>query len=155
MTTNLTELRKEAYRLWGLGNHTVIYDYPQSPRCCKDGFHFKIDFSEDKASWPRAYAFAERPNQEPSIRVILPIFILKRYNTFQAEVGGWYDMPKRVHDQLLDITNEMKVHRKLPVWQRAWNRCVPIRYRFAGVVPVESYRYVASQHNGEVILRAL
>lgn len=152
MMTNLTELRKEAYRLWGIGNHIVIYDYPQSPRFCKDGFHFKIDFSEDKASWPRAYAFAENHDAEPSIRVILPIVILKQYNTFQTESNAWYDMPKNLHNQLLHITNEITLRRKLPLIKILCNKIVPQRYRFSDLISIEHYHYVAAQHNGEVLL---
>jgi len=153
MHTNLTELRKEAYRLWGLGNHTVIYDYPQSSRYCKDGFHFKIDFSEDKASWPRAYAFAQRTNEEPSLRVIVPIFILKQYSTFETQAKGWYDMPKHVHEQLVNITNELEVERKLPFRKRVWNKLVLRRYRFSDIASIEDYCYVASQHNEDILIR--
>lgn len=113
MQTNFLELRKEAYRLWGIANHEIVYDYPQSPHYNKNGFYFKLDFSKENASWPRTYAVGRKVEHDEQVyRIIVPIIVYKKFNTFSLKTKAWYDMPKYVHDQIVEITKESRIEKK-------------------------------------------
>ena len=152
--TNIAELRREAYKLWGIGNQTVIFDFPEIQRNSPNDFRFRLDFGEDKASWPRIYAIAENPQTPPNVRVILPIVMMRRYSTFAMETKVWYDMPLRVHEQIIRIFNEARLTRPLPMWRRVLNCFVPRQFRKSDEVLVGNYTYCLTKYNEEIMVSA-
>ena len=121
MQTNIIELRKEAYKLWGIGNQVVVFDFPNHQRNPGNEFRFKLDFGLDKASWPRAYAIAENINMPPAVRVILPIIMIRQYTTFSLQTKAWYDMPIKVHEQIIRIVNETQIIKPISRLQKFIN----------------------------------
>ena len=154
MCTNQKELRKEAYRLWGLRGSKIIYDFPKRMSYSQSEFFFKFDFSQSNVSWPRAYALAVT-NEQPLLRIIAPIIAINRYNKFQIESRAWYDMPLEMHEQIIKIANDTDVRRKLPMWQRALNLLLPKKRRFQAKVCMENYVYGVILHNGEAVVRVM
>ena len=155
MHTNLKDLRKEAYKLWGLGGCKIIYNFPKRMNYSQSEFFFKFDFSKSHVSWPRTYALAVT-QKEPLLRVIAPIIMLNRYNRFQIESHAWYDMPMDVHEQIIRISGDADIQRKLPLWKKILNLLpLPKKWRFSGKVRMEDYVYGIILHNGESVVRVL
>ena len=152
MQTNITELRREAYRLWGIGRQAVVFDFPDGKHNPSNEFRFKLDFGEDKASWPRAYAIAENVNSAPLVRVILPIIMIRQYATFSLETKAWYDMPIKVHEQIIRLVNETQIVRPISVLWKLANIFLPKKYRKQKQVLVEDYTYVVSRYNEETMV---
>ena len=152
LITNIAELRREAYKLWGIGNQPVIFNFPDNHRNSGNEFSFKVDFGLDKASWPRAYAIAENMEEDPAVRIILPIIIVRKYSTFSVETKTWYDMPIYVHEQIIKIINETKVVRRLSLWGRIVNFFMKNKNK--GLVELEDYIYSVNAYNDEILLTA-
>lgn len=139
--------------MWGIQPSRVVYNFPKFKGLNTQEFVFKLDYSPDKASWPRAYALAAS-DDKPAVRCILPVFLTKQYNDFAIQMSGWYDMPMELHEQIIKIVGETKIKRTLPLWQRAWNRITTSRYQYSNAVAIEDYTFVVCRHNNELILRA-
>lgn len=154
MSTNLKELRKEAYRLWGIGNQKVVFDYPIRKKSYQR-FHFKLDYGKDKASWPRAYALSDGYSDISSMRVIMPIIMIKRFNDFTIEANGWYDMPRQVHEKIIELINDRIVHRDLPIHKKIWNYLTPINFNYSDVPNIEDYEFIVSQQDKDFIVMAV
>jgi len=154
MCTNLNQLRKEAYRLWGLGNSRVIHDFPKRPGHLDHEFFFRFDYGEGNASWPRAYALAVG-DDEPLLRVLSPIIAIRRYRKFQTETNAWYDLPMPVHERIVELVDNSIVTRRMSFWKRTINRVLPRPFRFTGKVDMEDYVYGVILHNGEHVIRLL
>jgi len=146
MYTNLNELRKEAYSLWGVNYQRVIFNYPTSRISDTQEFLFKLDFADDKKAWPKAYAVAT-PNRPTDLRIIIPIIVQKQYHQFNLEVSSWYDMPRYLHEQLIKLSVEAKVERELPWWKKTANHFLTKSQRFDQVAPIEDYLYGVYNQN--------
>lgn len=153
MCANIKELRKEAYRLWGLGHRGVIYDFPSArPGNNRFEFQFKLDYADENASWPRAYAMAIE-NGESLLRVIVPIIKIQKIEEYKFERPGWYDVPFKLHSQILQFVEDDNFCRPLSFGKRLINMLLPKRLRFTGKVHVENYVYSVVLHHNELAIR--
>jgi hypothetical protein len=154
MVTNISDLRKEAYRLWGVSPNRVVYNFPKLKGLSSQEFYFKLDYSKDKAPWPKAYALAVADDQ-PLMRIIVPVIMTKQYHQFSLKINVWYDMPVELHEQIVRIVGDATIKRPLPKWQRAWNKLVTSNFQFSNQVCVEDYVFAVCQHNAnELLIRA-
>ena len=153
MSANIPELRKEAYRQWGIGDKKVIYDFPRTTaRTKRHEFCFRIDYSDQHQSWPRAYALA-LPNNDLELRVIVPVIIIKEYIHFTIESPVWYDMPGKIHGQLVSYIDNSTLTAKLPLWKKVCNRVLPNRYKFTDKIIIEDYRFAVSLYDDDIEVR--
>lgn len=156
MSTNLKELRKEAYRLWGIGDRKVIYNFPRLPQSSKTKeFHFRLDMGDDKASWPRAYALAASMNSTNlTMRIIMPVIQVRKFDNFTLEKKAWYDMPMYLHEKIIELVNDCEVRRK-PAWfKQIANRILPVTRQYSQeVVDVSDYLFSISKHHKDYVVR--
>lgn len=148
MTNNINELRKEAYRLWGINQHRVIYNIDSIKF---SNIIFKLDFSESNVSWPRAYTLAF-PNSEPMLRVIVPIIKIEQYNKMTVERKLWFDMSFSIHEKLITLVNDSKIERPLKWWQNTVNYVLPDNMRYNSNTKQEDYKYMLIKHDSEYII---
>lgn len=156
MNTNIKELRKEAYKLWGLGNQKVIFDFPRSPyNYNAQEFKFKLDFSDDKQSWPRAYAISQPNEQKSRVRVIMPIIWLKQYNNFNMEVKIWYDMPEFIHEVILTALGDLPEYKSLNLIQTIWNKMSIKKFKYTPVPTIEQCVFMVVDNGSEMMAKAI
>ena len=153
MCANIKELRKEAYKLWGLGHRNVIYDFPNiRSRDNRFEFRFKMDYADENASWPRAYAMGEE-NSESLFRIIFPIIKIQQIDKYQFERTGWYDAPFKLHSEILQFVENDKFHRSLSFVKRLANIFLPKKWKFTGKVNIKDYIYSVTLHHNELMVR--
>lgn len=157
MNENIKHLRKEAYKVWGISTKEVIYDIPKHvKRTNKDKFYFKINFSKDYKSWPRAYKLsAPTMNSEGKItgsktfsRVIVPIILFKNYDGIKFESEAWYDMPEDMHVEMLLLT-ENSVYRKTNPLKKLSNLFLRGIWKQKEEIPIEKCVFEVSKYNKE------
>jgi len=136
MNTNISELRKEAYRLWGVDPTRVIYDMPRHASF-GSRFMFKACYDEEVFnSWPRAYVLT-LPNLDTVSRVLMPVYNVKNDSHVKLVVPAWYDMPAELHQKMVKRVEEGKpVFKRLKWWQRLANK---LGSKYEEVLPVEDY----------------
>lgn len=154
MSVNVLELRKSAYRLWGLRPQRVIYDFPDSRRTHNPNFIFRLDYAEENASWPRAYVMSIG-DQPPILRVVSPIVVMESYDALQIDKKAWYDMPYDLHGKIVQMTSKNNIKRPLKLWKKIINYLLPQNKKFTGVVDVENYIFVVSSFNNDLIIQAI
>lgn len=153
MSVNLEKLRKEAYQTWGLKGQRVIFDFPESNNSSTMEFKFRIDYSPDKASWPRMYTIAYA-NREPSLRIIMPIVIIRNHGKLKIEIKAWFDMSSKLHEEIVKFTENGNLKRKLPLWKKAANCFLRKKY-FNDLLPIEDYVFSIIQYNQDYLLRLI
>ena len=152
MYIDIADIRREAYRIWGIANHTVIYDFPKSQQYSLNGFEFKLDFSSDKESWPRLYISAYVPDKS-EIRIIVPIIALKKFSSFVMYSKAWYDMSVDVFNQILKLSTEISVKRveKTSKLKKVLKQFFKESENELDV-PVEDYNYKVIYHQNTAIV---
>lgn len=155
METNITQLRKEAYKLWGIKTKEVVYDMPTFLNYYgKNRFCFKIDFSDGNESWPRSYKLSipkvdatNKMVNDIYSRVIMPIILYKNYSTVKYTTKAWYDMPSYMHAKLLEITDN-PVKKKLNIFQKLYNLFVSDDKKYKEIDIENNVYVVENNKNG-------
>lgn len=160
MDANLRQLRKEAYKLWGISTKEVVYNTPKlMTKLGKDKFRFRINYSSEFSSWPRAYKLSLPHFEEEKLvstetyaRMIMPIILYKDFEEIQITAHAWYDMPAYLHANIIELVNQTYT-RKLTLKQKIANLFLPRWYRFKKKVLPEDYIFEVSQlDNDEKLL---
>ena len=131
MNTNIKQLRREAYRIWGINKREVVYDTPQFViRNNLNSFSFKPDVDEKHNSWPRSYKLSfpdfeeDKVNKITVARVIMPIILYKKYSNVDVKIHAWYDMSEAIHNKMATLMKEkqkLDEIKSIYVVARAWD----------------------------------
>ena len=149
MNTNLQELRKEAYRLWGIKPRQVIYNMPSNrSRPAQNNFTFKIDFSDHLKEWPKSYALA-LPDLEVIDRVIVPVKVFNRFGDAEVITPAWYDMPLALNNKIIELLDGQQFFRPGSKWKKWVNCFLPKRLRLQDKIKPEEYTYRVTLKNGQ------
>ena len=111
-----------------------------------------MDYADENASWPRAYAVGEE-NSESLMRMIFPIIKIQQVHEYKFERTSWYDVPFKLHGQILQLVAGDDFHRPPSLGKRLINMFLPKRLRFTGKVNVKDYIYSVVMHHNELIIR--
>lgn len=155
MDTNLQELRKEAYRIWGLKPRQVIYNMQTS----KNELTFKLDYSPEKQAWPKAYSLSvSTDNQQNEFvvdRIIFPIKIIRKIGNWETSTDAWYDIPTILSDKIVALVKGPEQQKRTSGFKKLLNRVLPKNMKFNTVVPVEDYIFQVTNNNNELEIELL
>lgn len=153
MSINITKLRQQAYKDWGLNTKRVIFDFPNARS--NEEFIFKLDYHQKHASWPRAYSLLPHKDHEPLLRVIVPVRVIKNREGVDIERTAFYDIPLELHEQILAHIERNTLTRPLSFWKKIANKILPKQLRYNELVETKDYMFAVTLDNKEMYLRAI
>lgn len=142
MDTNIVDLRKQAYRHWGISPRNVIFNMPISN---DDEFSFKLDCSSELKSWPKSYVIS-LPHKKTLNRIIMPVFVIQKYADTEVTFPAWYDMPEELNVKIIELLKTPH-HVTLPWWKRAFNVILPKKLRYLSQMGAEDYVFKVYNHD--------
>jgi len=162
MNENITQLRKDAYKIWGISTKEVIYDEPlHAKRMGYDRFEFKINYSNEHESWPRSYKLSEPEMQEGKLvdstvssRIILPIILMKDYGEIKFNAEAWFDMSEDMHTEILLMTEHPR-YEKLGFFKKFANLFLTKKSKFKEEINMEDYVYEVKKDSKEYSIAIL
>lgn len=142
MNTNIVDLRKEAYRHWGISPKNVIFNMPISNN---DEFSFKLDCSSELKSWPKSYVIS-LPYKKTLNRIIMPVLVIDKYAGTEVTFPAWYDMPEELNVKIIELLNIPR-KRSLSWWKKAINVFLPKKLRYLSEIEAEDYVFKVFNHD--------
>lgn len=143
VNSTIKELRKEAYKMWGIQPKSVVYNMPNNTLKPHQDFVFQINYSDGFEEWPKSYTLMVQ-NVCNLDRIIMPVIIVNRH--LDTSRHAWYDMPQSLNDQIIQLVEGNPIKRKLSLWKHAMNYFLPATLQYREHLRIEEYTFCVTRN---------